>query len=85
MGKAARNKKIRRINDKMPKIKIDLNTCPFYKCPKCEKEVFDRIEIIKVISKILTGQPSNSYVAQIMYRCVGCEHVIVDGPVPPIG
>lgn len=84
MGKASKNKKVRQLHDK---IKINLNTCPFYKCPKCEKEAFDRVEMIKVVSKILTGQPSNMYVARSLYRCVGCGHVISDGggPVPPIG
>ena len=84
MGKGMRNK-IRRMNNNMQK--IDLTACPFYKCPKCEKEIFDRVEMIKVVSKLLTGQPFNSYVATEVYRCIGCGYMVCKKgePLPPIG
>ena len=82
-GKRAKEiRRIGQINNKMPKVQINLNDCPLYKCPKCEKEVFDRVEMIKVVSRLLTGQSFNTYVAKEMYRCVDCGYVLCSGSEP---
>ena len=80
-----REKKIRRIrqiNSKITNLQINLNDCPLYKCPKCEKEVFDRVEMIKVVSRLLTGRSFDTYVAKEMYRCVDCRYVLCSGSEP---
>ena len=85
MSKGLRHKQIRKINNQ-PKIQVNLADCPFYKCPKCEKEAaFDRVEMIKVISRILTGQPHDSYVATKMYRCIDCGYVMCHAGEPTPG
>ena len=84
MGKGARNRKIRAINNQ-PKINVNLADCPLYRCPKCEKEAFDRVEMIKVVSRLITGLPHDKYVARRMYRCVDCGYVLCNAGEPTPG
>ena len=83
MERAARHKKIRAINDQ-PQIKVNLADCPLYKCPKCEGEAFDRVEMIKTVSMILTGLPHNTYVAKEVFRCINpdCRYVMCSASEP---
>ena len=84
-----RHKKIRAVNNQpqpqpQPQININLADCPLYKCPKCEGEAFDRVEMIKVLSRLLTGQPQDTYVAKGMFRCanIDCRYVMCSASEP---
>ena len=87
-GKRAKEiRRIGKINSKMPNLQINLADCPLYKCPKCEKEVFDRVEMIKFVSKLLPGHPHDTYIAKEMYRCanIDCGYVMCSASEPAPG
>lgn len=44
-------------------------------CEKCENIFFDKVTVIKKISKLLVGTPEDQYVPMETYRCTECGNI----------
>jgi hypothetical protein len=61
-----------------PKIKINPLELPNIKCEKCENIFFEKVTIIKKISKLLTGSPADELIPMETYVCRDCGHINKD-------
>lgn len=61
-----------------PKIKINPLELPNIKCEKCENIFFEKVTIIKKISKLLTGSPADELIPMETYVCRECGHINKD-------
>lgn len=57
------------------KIQVNVMEAPNVKCEKCENIFFDKVTIIKKISKLLTGSPEDQLVPMETYVCKSCGHI----------
>lgn len=57
------------------KIQVNVMDSPNIKCEKCENIFFEKVTIIKKISKLLTGSPEDQLVPMETYVCRKCGHM----------
>mgnify|MGYP001129281351 FL=1 len=57
------------------KIQVNVMDSPNVKCEKCEDIFFEKVTIIKKISKLLTGSMEDQLVPMETYVCRGCGHM----------
>jgi len=60
------------------KIKINPLELPNVKCEECENLFFEKVTIIKKVSKLLTGSPTDELVPMETYICKDCGHTNKD-------
>ena len=56
-------------------IKINVADSPNVECEKCKNIFFDKVTIIKKISKLLVGTPEDQLVPMETYRCSECGNI----------
>ena len=56
-------------------IQVNVMDSPNIKCEKCENIFFEKVTIIKKISKLLTGSPEDQLVPMETYVCAKCGHM----------
>lgn len=59
-------------------LKINPLELPNIKCEECENIFFEKVTIIKKVSKLLTGSPQDELVPMETYRCIECKHINKD-------
>jgi len=57
------------------KIQVNVMDSPNVECEKCENIFFEKVTIIKKISKLLTGSPEDQLVPMETYVCAKCGHM----------
>ena len=57
------------------KIQVNVMESPNVKCEKCEDIFFEKVTIIKKISKLLTGSMEDQIVPMETYVCKSCGHM----------
>ena len=57
------------------KIQVNVMDSPNVACEKCENIFFEKVTIIKKISKLLTGSPEDQLVPMETYVCAKCGHM----------
>ena len=57
------------------KIQVNVMESPNVECEKCENIFFEKVTIIKKISKLLTGSPEDQLVPMETYVCAKCGHM----------
>ena len=57
------------------KIQVNVMDSPNVKCEKCENIFFEKVTIIKKISKLLTGSTEDQLVPMETYVCAKCGHM----------
>lgn len=57
------------------KIQVNVMEAPNVKCEKCGNIFFDKVTIIKKISKLLTGSSEDQLVPMETYVCKSCGHI----------
>ena len=57
------------------KIQVNVMKSPNVKCEKCEDIFFEKVTIIKKISKLLTGSMEDQIVPMETYVCKSCGHM----------
>lgn len=57
------------------KIQVNVMEAPNVKCEKCDNIFFDKVTIIKKISKLLTGSSEDQLVPMETYVCKSCGHI----------
>ena len=62
-------------NDQMRVNPLDL---PNIKCEKCENIFYDKVTIIKKVSKLLTGAVADELIPMETYVCTECAHINKD-------
>lgn len=60
------------------KVRINPLELPNVKCEECENLFFEKVTIIKKVSKLLTGSPTDELVPMETYVCKGCGHMNKD-------
>ncbi len=56
-------------------VKLNVADSPNVECEKCENIFFDKVTVIKKISKLLVGTPEDQYVPMETYRCAECGNI----------
>lgn len=56
-------------------VKINVEDSPTVKCSECENIFFDKVTVIKKISKLLVGTSDDQYVPMETYKCVECGNI----------
>jgi len=56
-------------------IQVNVMDSPNVKCEECENIFFEKVTIIKKISKLLTGSPEDQLVPMETYVCAKCGHM----------
>ena len=56
-------------------IQVNVMDSPNVKCEQCENIFFEKVTIIKKISKLLTGSPEDQLVPMETYVCAKCGHM----------
>ena len=56
-------------------IQVNVMDSPNVECEKCENIFFEKVTIIKKISKLLTGSPEDQLVPMETYVCAKCGHM----------
>lgn len=56
-------------------IKINVVDQPNVKCEECDNIYFNKVTVIKKISKLLMGTPEDQLVPMETYICSECGHV----------
>jgi len=59
-------------------VKINVADSPNVKCENCENIFFDKVTIIKKISKLLVGTSEDQLVPMETYKCSECGHINED-------
>ena len=59
-------------------IQVNVMDAPNVKCEECGKIYFEKVTIIKKISKLLTGSPEDQLVPMETYVCKSCGHMNED-------
>jgi DNA-directed RNA polymerase subunit RPC12/RpoP len=60
------------------KIQVDVSQQPNIKCEECGSIFFEKVTIIKKISKLLIGAPDDQLVPMETYACKKCGHINED-------
>lgn len=56
-------------------VKINVTDQPNIECESCKCIFFDKITVIKKISKLLVGTPEDQIVPMETYKCADCGHI----------
>ena len=56
-------------------IKINVADSPNVECGECKNIFFDKVTVIKKISKLLVGTPEDQFVPMETYRCTECGNI----------
>lgn len=56
-------------------IQVNIKDAQDVKCEECENIFFDKVTIIKKISKLLVGTSEDQLVPMETYRCSECGHI----------
>ena len=56
-------------------IQVNVMDAPNVKCEECGKIYFEKVTVIKKISKLLTGSPEDQLVPMETYVCAKCGHM----------
>ena len=59
-------------------IQVNVMDAPNVKCEECGKIYFEKVTVIKKISKLLTGSPEDQLVPMETYVCRSCGHMNED-------
>ena len=59
-------------------VKINVADSPNVECENCENIFFDKVTIIKKISKLLVGTSEDQLVPMETYKCSECGHINED-------
>ena len=59
-------------------VQINVADQPNVECEECKSIYFDKITVIKKISKLLVGTPEDQLVPMETYKCAECGHVNED-------
>ena len=51
---------------------------PNIKCEKCDNIFYDKVTVIKKVSKLLTGSPKDELIPMETYICTECSHINSD-------
>mgnify|MGYP000706735400 CR=1 FL=1 len=51
---------------------------PNVKCENCENIFYNKVTIIKKVSKLLTGAVTDELIPMETYRCTECSHINKD-------
>lgn len=57
------------------KIQVNVMESPNVKCEKCENIFFEKVTIIKKVSKLLTGSAEDQLIPMETYVCAKCGHM----------
>ena len=60
------------------KVRINPLDMPNIECEECGNLFFEKVTIIKKISKLLTGSPTDEMVPMETYICKSCGHINKD-------
>lgn len=60
------------------KLRINPLELPNIECENCANIFFDKVTIIKKVSKLLTGSPTDEMVPMETYVCTECAHINKD-------
>jgi len=56
-------------------VKINVADQPNIECENCENIFFDKVTVIKKISKLIVGTPEDQYVPMETYKCTECGNI----------
>lgn len=56
-------------------VKINVADSPNVECEECKNIFFNKVIIIKKISKLLVGTPDDQYVPMETYKCTECGNI----------
>jgi len=56
-------------------IQVNIKDAQDVKCEECENIFFDKVTIIKKISKLLVGTSEDQLVPMETYKCSECGHI----------
>lgn len=59
-------------------VKLNVAESPNVECENCENIYFDKVTVIKKISKLLVGTPDDQYVPMETYKCTECGNINKD-------
>jgi predicted nucleic acid-binding Zn ribbon protein len=59
-------------------VKVNVADQPNVECEECGCIHFDKITVIKKISKLLVGTPEDQLVPMETYKCADCGHINKD-------
>jgi len=59
-------------------IQINVKDAVNVECENCENIFFDRVTVIKKISKLLVGTTEDQYVPMETYKCTECGNINKD-------
>jgi len=59
-------------------VQINVENSPNVECENCENIFFDKVTVIKKISKLLVGTPEDQYVPMETYKCTECGNINKD-------
>jgi predicted nucleic acid-binding Zn ribbon protein len=65
-------------NDGGQQVKINVTDSPNVECEDCKNIFFDKVTIIKKISKLLVGTSEDQLVPMETYKCSECGHINED-------
>jgi len=60
------------------KLRINPLELPNIECENCGNIFFDKVTIIKKVSKLLTGSPTDEMIPMETYVCTECAHINKD-------
>jgi len=60
------------------KIQVDVSQQPNVECEECKNIFFEKVTVIKKISKLLVGAPDDQLVPMETYACKQCGHINED-------
>ena len=69
---------INNLNQGGQQIKVNVADQPNVECENCKNIFFDKVTIIKKISKLLVGTPDDQLVPMETYKCTECGNINKD-------
>ena len=61
-----------------PQVKVNVADQPNIECENCKNIFFDKVTVIKKISKLLVGTPDDQLVPMETYKCAECGNINED-------
>ena len=59
-------------------VKVNVADQPTVECENCKNIFFDKVTVIKKISKLLVGTPDDQLVPMETYKCTECGNINED-------
>ena len=66
---------INNLNQGGQQIKVNVADQPNVECENCKNIFFDKVTVIKKISKLLVGTPDDQLVPMETYKCTECGNI----------